>query len=685
MVEHAAADNIDDHRVSSAAAAVRYVDISSGRARAQSMDTENLQPTTQKKNGPLPSLKLTKKASHASDSDSLQASAENDQQREPSLILTSSGQSLVDPIRTYIANIMDEMREEQEAQNPSVPTVSEELHMDDGPLVAGKRVDGLFTRRHAALFLSTLFSGVLTSCLKRGVLPIMKSELQMQAYQADAAEVLVMTPWSCMFVMGFLSDCVPIFGLHRKAYIVIGWMLTSTALFTMAFVNYTHEYNAISNHTKPGPASTSMINGNLFLLGCASFGGILTVIIVEAYFIALSKRERRRERGQLIGSLLMTQFFAECGGQILTDFVVFNITDVGVQPLFTLREIVIFLSALALIPVGVVAAFFQEDTELTLSLTSARYYSAHTPKLRRILDSMQRHAAFVWLTLERVSTWHVVRFLACFVFFSEFSIRFAHVILDEVSGVTLKTASSGKIVAETFTFFAAYFWRLAFLNTNWIWLMGVSYLCVLWLPQALYFQLVAFGVVQDTAIYVVVSSCQAYIRGLIIVLLAAMVIEIAPHGAEGATLGLVASITTIMRLVATTLSNAVGFAFDAQAIQEDGIKSVLYTNNNNNVLKPKPNTATMLTESVRNKVVAALLVCYVIKLLACSGFVFLPTQKQHIQSLHRLGQPSVRYAQWTLALLATSLLVSATFNALVVTPATSCMKVFGGGGCKKNE
>jgi hypothetical protein len=56
------------------------------------------------------------------------------------------------------------------------------------------------------------------------------AEPQMQTTIA----ILSTLPWSLKLVFGFLSDLVPIFGLHRKPYLTLGAIIYSLASFYYA-------------------------------------------------------------------------------------------------------------------------------------------------------------------------------------------------------------------------------------------------------------------------------------------------------------------------------------------------------------------------------------------------------------------------------------------------------------------
>jgi hypothetical protein len=597
---------------------------------------------------------------------------------DSSLIMTDSNPP-DESTRKFMSDLMKDLGIDQDENSVSI------MPMPPAPLPAAQAGDaplgdpayaafGLFRRRHIGLLVSVVCASLLTSCLKRGLLPVMRSELQMAEYQADAAEVLLMLPWSSMFLIGFVSDCIPILGSNRKAYVVLGWVLVSVGLFTLAIVSTAHAHEAVNG----GAQSTAYINGILFLLGVACFGCILTIAMAEIYLVAMSKRERLRDRGEVVGMFLVVQFLCEAIGQSLTNTVMFRSTSLGVNSLYSLRRTSVFLSMSTVVPLVATFFFFQEDKEL---MRPGPMEEAETRNSPRLVDKLTRHVKLVWTLLQRESTWSVVRFLVLFVFFTEFLIRYAHLVLDEVMGITLTVRSTGKIVQELLMFGTLLVWRMFLLNVDWKYLTLLSFLGLAWLPQFVYSLLVLINDSRDLGLYVLSSSTRACVRGLIIAMQVAMAVEIAPRGAEGATVGVVMSIGTIMRLIATTASNGLSFAFDTQTIAAEGLNVKLSLIEE--IAVERDPTSIKLPKALEKRVLVALLVCFGIKLLAGGGVWFLPHQKTHIQLLHQFGKSSPRYAVGTVLILALSLLIATLFNTLVVTPRTSCLHVFGGKGCTK--
>ncbi|KAG3013116.1 hypothetical protein PC119_g12639, partial [Phytophthora cactorum] len=163
------------------------------------------------------------------------------------------------------------------------------------PALSRKFEVNLVSRWHVGLLVSTGFAGILTTCLKRGVLPLLEAELKMQSYQVDAASVLVLLPWSYSFIWGFISDAVPILESRRKAYIILAWMTTMLACFAMALVDQFISYRADENDVTTADIlrhSDGLMDLYMVFLMMANFGCIVALVIGQTYVIAQTRKER---------------------------------------------------------------------------------------------------------------------------------------------------------------------------------------------------------------------------------------------------------------------------------------------------------------------------------------------------------------------------------------------------------
>lgn len=557
------------------------------------------------------------------------------------------------------------------------PLDQKALADNDAHGFAATHVTTLLNRKHAGLLFSLACASMLTSCLKRGVLPLMQSEMAMEQYQVDATKILLMLPWCCGLLVGFLSDLFPIRGSHRKAYMMVGWVITVLGLFAMVLLNNSYTGKLKSNSSFGSEKRTQIVGGYVALLGVACFGGISSVIVGEIYIVALSQREALKKRGYALGTYLLTQFFFEGVGQAATDTVVFHVVTGGkLSPIYSLQDVLTFLICYAMIPIPVLYYFFDDKLESTggrigecelLEEEDDDYlYQQSDEKTQsataRVSYKAQRHWLRLWAALQQRATWNVICFLCTFIFFTEFTLKYPYAVLDKWAGVTAKVTSTSKIFAEAMYFLSALVWVVFFLNRNWNNFVVASFLGVFVFPSMAYSLVCALGSYWKIGLYMFMGSFHGFVRGIAIILEVAMTVEIAPRGAEGALLGTIVSMATIMRLISETFSNSIGWLFGTQFLSQD--------------------TGTA-TKDEPLLVATALLLCYTIRLLALLGVLFLPSQKIALLRLRFVGGRKPRRAWATLAILVVSILTAAIVNSLIITPDTMCLPAFGGKGCSK--
>ncbi|EEY58585.1 uncharacterized protein PITG_22923 [Phytophthora infestans T30-4] len=550
------------------------------------------------------------------------------------------------------------------------------------PALSRKFEVNLVSRWHMGLLVSTGFAGILTTCLKRGVLPLLEAELKMQPYQVDAASVLVLLPWSYCFIWGLISDAVPILESRRKAYIILAWMTTMLACFAMALADQFISYRAEENDITTADFlrhSDGLMDLYMVFLMMANFGCIVALVIGQTYVIAQTRKERMTVRGTALGTLLITQFLGEFIGQVIADYAIFDVSDLRATPKVTLRQTMLFFVFYTVIPlIALCTCFFEKPDPPPINAARDRYNRATIENLETSASELQRAymtaANFYqrvklalrghWIRLRsalgKESTSRVMRFLIGFIFMSEFSLTYPTNRIEEWCGMNAKAASMGQTMMQVLSVLAAILWKYFFLNCDWRWCVFSSFIIITMTPQFVYYTMATLNPgARNIDIYAIVSSLTGFIRGVIVILKLAITAEIAPVGGEGAFVGIVVSMASSMGQMANTVSNAIGFMF-----------------------KDIDDSVSSRADPDRMQVAFALVLSHIIQVLGLVALVFLPKQKRQLQRLHRFGNRDDKCTTWwIIGCLAVSFIVSTIFNALAIAPTTSCMGIVGGSGC----
>lgn len=537
----------------------------------------------------------------------------------------------------------------------------------------------LVSQRHFGLLVSTGCAGILTTCLENGVLPLLDSELEMKNYQAVAASVLVLLPWTYSFVWGFVSDAVPIINSRRKAYIILAWMTTMLACFTMALLDQYVTYRAERNDLTPADflrRAKGLMALYIILLTLTNFGCIVAIVIGQTYVVAQTRLEGMTRRGTALGTLLVAQFTGEFIGQVITDYALLHVTARGMAPTPTLRQVMLFFVFYTLVPlIALCVGFFENPDPLPINTARNRVirgpHATPDAELQRAYmtaaNSYQRSKLALrghWIRLRsalgKEATSRVLLFFIGFILLSEFSLTYPITRIEDWCGINATAISTRNIMTRVYALVSVLVWKYVVLNWDWRWFVFSSFTIVTVTPQFVYYIMATLEPsARHLNIYAIVSGLTGCIRSAMRILVLAITAEIAPVGGEGAFLGIVVSMASSMRLMANTISNAIGFLF------------VHVKTSANSRMDPD-----------RMQVAFALVLSYIIKVIALVALVFLPKQKRALQRLHRFGNTNDKCTTcWIIGCLAVSFLVSTVFNILAIAPATSCMRIVGGSGC----
>ncbi|RYY81011.1 hypothetical protein EON63_16385 [archaeon] len=94
----------------------------------------------------------------------------------------------------------------------------------------------IYRKENLAIIMAYFSVGLVSSFLATPMNIYLVNTLNAEPQMQNTIGILQTLPWSMKLVFGFLSDTVPIFGLHRKPYLAIGAMLYSFAYMTYSVV-----------------------------------------------------------------------------------------------------------------------------------------------------------------------------------------------------------------------------------------------------------------------------------------------------------------------------------------------------------------------------------------------------------------------------------------------------------------
>ena len=138
-----------------------------------------------------------------------------------------------------------------------------------------------FIMPNAGIFLSYFNVGIAIYILQAPLSYYLIDTLDISSTSYNAYFTLVALPWSLKFLLGSLTDGVPIFGYRRKSWLLIGWVLYILAALGLAFVS------------EPSFLATAFIS---FIMTCSY---ILSDVCNDALCVERARHEQEEIKGAI--------------------------------------------------------------------------------------------------------------------------------------------------------------------------------------------------------------------------------------------------------------------------------------------------------------------------------------------------------------------------------------------------
>ncbi len=157
----------------------------------------------------------------------------------------------------------------------------------------------IYHRKNIAIALAYFSIGVVQSFPSTPLNIYLVETLNAEPQLQNTIGILQTLPWSMKLAFGFLSDAVPIYGMHRKPYFCMG-----SLLFSLSFISY-------------------YLNGknNLMLLAVCIFMGTLGLIqmdvMADTMCVQRSKFEPEESKGQMQATCYSIRFAGNLVGAVM--------------------------------------------------------------------------------------------------------------------------------------------------------------------------------------------------------------------------------------------------------------------------------------------------------------------------------------------------------------------------------
>ncbi|EQC39377.1 hypothetical protein SDRG_03579 [Saprolegnia diclina VS20] len=527
------------------------------------------------------------------------------------------------------------------------------VDLEDGALVAGGAVR-IFSREAMALFSQYFAIGIVYGMIPALKYPVFNNYLYMEGYQTTAYGVLVTLGWSFKVFYGMLSDCVPIFGYRRKPWIILGWTVAAVSLLIMVFTPFAAPFcdRRINKCPKKAPKRESLTptqllqynydapdSGTLFiaLSVLTAFGYVLADVASDAMVVQYAQREPIAIRGRTQTMIYIVRYCGQMVAQLCVAFLLNGKVYAGSFNWSTTPNV---LYAICLVPI-------------VLVIPSTIFLLVEVKVPRTPFKSWL--TAF-WNLLQQRVMWQVCAFKFFNTLFGNFgatpeapvaqSWALVEPLNESLSGLfgTIISIVVMSVVGK---------WGLQW---SWRWVIALGTLGIIAI-DAFVMMMTIWEVYRNQWFYTGVALAENVPSGIRFIVATYCAVEIADIGNEGATYGLVTTVSNLSGPVASAIYKIIDSFFD---VSQDDIG--------------RDDTR------VRWEVTYTFLIAYAAKLFALSFLVLLPRQKAEMQELKRTGTKSKVAGGILIGGFLVLLVFSCVANFLSIYPSTKCYRIVGGKG-----
>ncbi|ETV76537.1 hypothetical protein H257_09539 [Aphanomyces astaci] len=528
--------------------------------------------------------------------------------------------------------------------------------LEEGALVEGGALD-LFSREAMGLFAQYAAIGIIYGMIPSLNYPIFNVYLQLEGYQTASYNTLVTLGWSFKVFMGMLSDCYPIFGYRRKSWMLIGWTATMICLTIMTFSSLGDPYcnrekaeERNSNACTKPYSNASLKDHDLFNLSAPDNGGLFIILSMfvsvgyvtaacasDAMVVQYAQREPLAIRGRVQTAIYTVRTLAGIISLIVTGF---GLNSANYNGSFSFSMAPNVPYAICLIPcvfVVLSTVFVVEEKK-----------SPGVP--------VSEWANNFWVLLQKRVMWQICAFRFINNMFQSIGSTAGTPLSSTWAGVEPLNDSLSSIIGNAI--FSAILIVVAKwgLHWNWRWTIALGSIGVILVDGMVIFFTI-WDVVRNQWFFTGVALADNIPGGVRFIVATYCAVEIADVGNEGATYGLV-----------TTVSNLAGpFA------------SVIYKYIDSYFMLSQDDLRADTTE-VRWDVTYSYIISFGCKLIALTWLWMLPPQRNEMQELKKKGGKSKLAGVILIVVFTCCLAFSVASSIMSIYPSTKCYRIAGGNG-----
>ncbi|KAJ0397328.1 hypothetical protein ATCC90586_000960 [Pythium insidiosum] len=355
--------------------------------------------------------------------------------------------------------------------------------------------------------------------------------------QVEAAQYVLIWPQCCAVLFGFLSDTLPIKGVRRKSYMIVGWLLSLVMFGVVAILDslvWGDRGDARDHHN--ASQSKALLAVSVF----ACIGIQITWIAAMAASVEIAQSEPLRHRGETQATLICLYHAGGALAQAVTGgFAIVAPSGELSQSTLTLTNAAAIMMVVTILALPFIVLLYEEEPPVDA------FSSLGVSPRRQFVE--------FWKFCHQNVVRRVVFFATCHLFFVGFfsdSVRDAVAEWSHVGAVEVLFIN---IVRMTAMALGILVWRYLMLNSCWkrvaTWGSAFHLLC-----YAVVTLLTTLNVVRAPWFYGLMMALSDVPRAWLVLYATLLTTEIADIGREGMTLGLVISFQMLSGLAVFTLA-----------------------------------------------------------------------------------------------------------------------------------
>ncbi|KAF0697783.1 Aste57867_11576 [Aphanomyces stellatus] len=503
-----------------------------------------------------------------------------------------------------------------------------------------------------ALFGQYICVGLMMGVLNNITYPMFTAYFHLEGTRLNSAKALMNLAWSFKVFIGMMSDCLPLWGMRRKPYMLLGWLINSVCMIILAckhfgdplYIDRSLDGRPLSNLTADELTRVNVLapdQGNFVVLLCtiATFGHTISDVCADALVVEYAQREPESHRGRIQSLIYAVRLGAQAASGLVLGICVNSPNfggsfswDIGVNGIF----IMLAVASCLVMPIT--------------------YFFVHEEK--RAAVSVVDYLTQFWALAQKRAVWQVMIYLFWSTLLSGFITMTA---ADYVKLYWAKVESFNSALMSTLgnIILAAVLMLMGSYGTQWNWCTAIVLTTLVSNGlDAIVQYMTIYDVFRNQWFYLGVPLAEQLPIGINWAVGMYVIVELAEDGNEGIIYGLLTTVINLPEIFGAMITN-------------------MYCAN----FKIKSTDIATDASDVRRDVAICYAIIYATRAISCFLVQIFPNQKAACAELKQHGGSYPRVG--ALVLISTFLILGGALTSIIMSmfDATACYVFAGGSGC----